>query len=304
MAWTTDDLIADFNRRGQFPDANGSLSSADILAIATEAQRVHIGPVLCVKGSEYYVRDADVAISTSATYRMPARSVVGKLRDLLIVDANGTERSVDYCNPEDAWRYGSLVGTPIAHTIRGELVVLLPTPSGAGETLRMRYYLRRPRFVTVAAAPRITAIDAGLKKVTVAAVPAGWSTSAPVDLIRANGLCEQLGIDLAVSGVSATEVTLSGALPSELALGDYISLAGESSLVCMPEEIYPAFISIVVARAHEAMSNPIWKDALAAGLDELGSAAKLLYPRNEGAIPRAINWNSPLRQGATFRGWR
>lgn len=304
-ARTTTDLLADVKRACFLPSDEDTELDADLLSFATSACVLKLAPVLCFKGSEYYVRDKDTAlVASEAGYRLPARAVLGKLRDLLIVDAAGVERDVTECNAEDAWRYGATPGTPVAYYFRGEHVRLLPPPSTAGDSLRMRYYLRRPKLVAVDAAPRITAIDTGARVIT-ASIPSTWTTASTVDLIRAGGLCDHLGIDLVVSAVDGgfASITLAAALPSDLAVGDYVSLSDEASLVCLPEELYEALVAFTASRQLQASADPRWQVAEGRGKEELAAVAKLFAPRNDGEGPRLINHHSPLRGGRRARRW-
>lgn len=306
MVWTADDLVTSVKRRGQFPDANGALTDADILAIADEVMLEEIEPVLTKPGSEYLLQTKDVSlVAGTAEYRLPARAIVSKLRDLWYIDESGNERQLDQISHERAPVPAGQTGSdPIDFYLRGEHVVLRYTPSAAGgRKLRMRYYLRRPRLVLVAAAPRITAINTGTKVLT-ASIPTTWTNANLVDLIHFGGLFDHLGLDLVVTAVDGgfLNITLSAALPADLAVGDYVSLAGESSVLCIPVELHPALVSLTLARALRALGDPRAGAEEDAAAVKLAGLAPLFQPRVDGTAPKMVPRFSPLRNGGGVWG--
>lgn len=308
MTWLSSDLIAAVKRRGQFPDANGALTDPDILALADETMLEDIEPALFVPGSEYGVQTYEVELAKgTAAYRLPARAAVGKLRDLWYLDAAGNEKKLEEAPEERAPRTaGATSSDPSYYYLRGEHVVLLDTPSAAGgRKLRMRYYLRRPRLVEVSATGKVTNINPGTEVVTCDVVPATWTNASLLDFIRYGGLFDHLALDIdpdaVATGASGTITITTAGIPTDLAVGDYVSLSGESSVLCIPVEMHPALTSLTLARCLSAIGDPRADREMQIGLAKLERTAKKLAPRNEGTQAPIIPRNSPLRSGGF--GW-
>lgn len=271
-----------------------------MLALADEVMLEDIEPLLTKPGSEYLLQTSDVSlVASTAAYRLPKRAVVGKLRDIWYVDASGNESLLPQLSHEQAPQSGSATSTdPTGFYLRNEHVVLIPTPSAAGgRKIRMRYYLRRPRLVLVAAAPVITVVDSGAKKITVGAVPATMTTTALLDLVRYGGLFDHLGLDLAVSAVTATDTTFTAALPADLAVGDYVSLAGESSLITLPIELHPLLVSLTLARCLRSLGDKRAEDEEERARQRIPALQALLAPRVDSTQPKIVPRYSPLRGG-------
>lgn len=305
MAWTTDDLLASVKRRLLLPDANGQLSDTDLLALGTESLLEDATPLLTQPRSEYYVQQSDTSIvGDQQAYRLPARAVAAKLREIWYVEGT-EERRLHEVPVSRAVEYAGATGSPELYYFEGERVRLLPTPAGSTGSLRMRFYLRRPELVASSATRTITAITVATKTVTLSsAVPAGWDTSDRFDLIRNAGYCDHLGFDLVATTVSGTTIIFSAALPGDLAVGDHVTLAGEASLVCVPEEVYPYVVAATCVRVLQALRDPALAAEHQLAQTRRAEVLALTTPRNDGDLPPVVRYQGAMRQARRYWGAR
>lgn len=80
---------------------------------------------------------------------------------------------------------------------------------------------------------------------TVTALPATISTSTPIDFVQSGGQCDLLDIDKTISSIAGTSLTFAS-LPDDLAVGDYICLAGQSPVPTIPLDLHPVLVQAVL----------------------------------------------------------
>jgi hypothetical protein len=206
------------------------------------------------------------------------------------------EREADYDST------GNLAG----FYYRGNQVVLVPSSSSTATTLRMSYFIRPNELAAISATNgihAISAINTSTKAVTVAGNTA-ISTSTPCDLVAATPGFESLDIDLTPTAASGTVITFgnASALPTDLAVGDYVCLAGKSPVPQIPAEFHPILAQRVACAWMEAFDAPGLEKAVAK-LGKMEEAAGVLVsPRSPGNPRKLVNLkSSALGSGGTWR---
>lgn len=293
---TTTYLLASLKRRGMIPSTDEALATADFLALADEELQTYVVPLLMSVREEYLVAAKDHTITADdTTYAIPTRAIGGKLRDVAISDSSGQFHSLSRIEPERAADYGT-TGGPNGYKLQNNSVVLVPGASGSSDTLRLTYFQRPNRLVATSAVGEITAINTATRVVTCSNVPTTFTTSETYDLVKGTPGFENHAIDQAVSasvtGASGT-VTFSSTLPEDLAVGDFVCLAGESPVPQVPVELHPLLNQRVAFKVQEALGDP--KAGLAKQVcDEMKkNVMTLLTPRSEGSARLIINRYGP-----------
>lgn len=304
MTWTSDDLLTAIKAAGVLPDAyTGAFTDSEILGFANEEMDTRMAPLVRTAASEYWVKSSTSAlVADQAAYRINYRSMAAGLRQVAYVDSNGNVSApLPQIPPDqiDEHLQGASVLWPngMAFGVREDLIYLVPTPTVAVGSLKQWFYLRRPRLVASTAVAAITAINTSTKTVTCGGgIPSAITSSTPVDLTRAKAPFANLGFDL-TGTKSSNDYIFAATLPTELAVGDYLSLADQTYLVPLPTEIYPLLVRAVVGRIQEALGDPraTFNEKKLEGLEQ--KVAPLLAPRVDGRSPRIVNRHSPLRGG-------
>jgi hypothetical protein len=251
MAFTTDRLVDQINLKGSLP--TGRYSDADILDLAYDVMLSEIVPDVLTMREEYYVRSYDTSlVAAQANYPIVSRAIGGVLRELKYIVS-----PYIYDLPRvDVEEIGQVVsGTPDLFYIQGNDLYVFPTPSASTGSLRQHYFIRPSKFVTVAECGIITAINTSTKTVTLT-IPSGWTTNSTFDLVKGTPHYDIIDFDLTATSVGSGAIIMTNTLPTTLAVGDYVTLAGETCFPFLPVEGHTALVQSTVAAALEAIGDP------------------------------------------------
>lgn len=309
MDWTTVALLARIRARSGRPNADPDFTDAVLLGIADDVTSEVVLPAVHAIRQDYGVATTDIAIvEAQSDYPIPSRAAFGVVREVVIVDANGeTLADLPWAEAEER-PYFAGSGNPTHHTIEGDRVVLLPTPSTSTGTLRIKYY-RRPS-VLVAASTSSDELPHAITLVQDEVLTIGthaFDLADVVDVVQGKPPFDVLAQDVALAAVAATTVTLPAAV-STIAIGDYVCTAGETPVVQLTAELHPV---VALGAAAEVLRRA--KDAQAAAREaefvaKLERVISAMSPRQHGESKRVVNHHSYLRGGGHGsrwgRGWR
>lgn len=307
MVWTSADLIADVRRRAQLPDAaaDGAMTDADILALATEEMSLRIVPLVRSAREDYYVMSVDLAVTSGqALYRIHERAQAGGLRDVTIVTASGDEYRIPRIDVEEIGPAES-VGAGLAYVLEGPDIRLVPTPTSSDLTLRMRFHRAHSRFVPNAETS--FAVWSGTT-LSANAIPSTWSglisTGLVIDVYYDTSPFGAIALNQIVTSIdpgsgSFEDFTIVGGLAGFNLPTNYqlrVGLSGETSNMDAPRECWPLLISSVTARVLEVIGDTTGAQIAHALVErESPRILSLLSPRSEGGRRVIIDRESALR---------
>lgn len=293
LPYTSDELIAAAKRNGAIPTAQATYQVADFLAKADAEVRSYILPLVRRTQEDFYLQVQDYAIQTGNAvgalsgpqYRIPYRAVGGTLRGVQLLDAAGSPiAGVGRVDPDD------LVGARGIYFMGNVVQIMNGSAFQGAVTLRMLYYLRPSSLVLTANAGRVASLDANARTVTLANVPSSYGGATSFDILRGRPGFEMLGFDLAGS-LSGAVVTFNGALPADLAVGDYLCLPEQSPIPQIPAELHPLLAERLAAAflrsqgdaegfaASKAEQTRMEADALVLLSQRMGGEVKKITPR-------------------------
>lgn len=290
MSYTTSDLLDSIKRRSFAPDGQDTFSDTELLAMADEVLLTHLVPDIIAVKEEFFVVHEDEALAVDqAAYDIPVRAAGGLVRDVWLVDGTSIDPNFRRKEPEEV--RSSASDTPDGFYLKGNQIIVDPPPSAATKTLRKSFFLTPSKHVATSAAGVISAIDTDNLIVTVSSIPSTWATGDTFDLIRRNGGQEPLAIDLTSTLVSGSSITLPS-LPANLAVGDYVALAGETPLVQVPDVFRTVLAQGVAAEILESTNQPGADKAKKKFEDMRTAAQKRLTPRVQGEdrMVKPVNW--------------
>jgi hypothetical protein len=280
MAYTTSDLLASVNRLAFIPAGQTTFTNAEILTIADEETQTKILPRLMAIREEFFVFPYTTPVTQSQRlYPIPSRSVGGMVRDVRIINSNGTYFDLERIEPETV--QGEQVGNPSQFYLEGESVALYPTPSATQNTLQMSFFLEQGRLVEIANSGVIASINTGTNTVTLATIPSSWVTGNLFDLISGSGNQAYKAIDN-VGTISGLSIQFPS-LPSTLQVGDYVTIAETSVLVQLPRNMRAALAQCTAARLLEAQNQPGAEKMAETAMMSVEAAIRMLSPRVHGA---------------------
>jgi len=237
--YTVDALINKVKTRGTIPTSQALYLPADFVDIMSDVMHDTVVPAIVSVREEYFVTYQDQAIVAGQNnYRIPSRAVGNMLRDVVLVNSAGTEISIPRLDPESQKSSPSLVSqSTYGFKLMGDEVILIPTPAGTnGDSVRM-YYERRPNnLILAASAAKILTFNPTTKIVGIDATPSNFAVTDTFDILRPDPIFSSVGDDIAITTLSGTNLTLTAALPSGIAAGQWIAESGLSPVPQIPYE--------------------------------------------------------------------
>lgn len=305
MDWSTAALLARIRARTGRPNADPDFTDAVLLAIADDVTSERVLPAIHSIRQDFGVVTSDIAIvAAQADYRIPSRAAFGVVREVVIVDTNGVELfDIPWAEVEERPQFAGS-GEPQRHTIEGDRVVLLPTPSSSVGTLRIKYY-RRPSVLVAPStaadeAPHIITATPTATEITIGTH--GFDQLDTLDIVQGRPPFDVLAQDIPVASTSATTVTIAAGV-STAVVGDYVCTAGETPCPQLTAELHTV---LAIGAAAEVLRRA--KDAQAGAResefnDKLAAVVMSMAPRQHGEPKRVINHHSYLRGGGLPRIW-
>lgn len=277
MAYDNTRLISQINIKGALP--TGRFEDQELLDLATDALTSLVVPLIASVREEFYVMSEDVTTSTGvASYNIPARAMGQTLREVKLIRGSDIVDLIRL-DPEDVASTDS--GDTFGFYLQANKVVLYPTPNAGSNTLRMSFIGRVGYLVPTTSAAIITAIAGN----TITCVPPStWTTANTFDIVGNFWLRDY---DLTATSVNAGNIVFSGTLPTDIAVGDYVCLAGESCIPQCPIEAHQLLAQLTVTSCLEAMGDQANLATAQAKADTLAAALKsILQSRIQGAARR------------------
>lgn len=306
MTTTAAQLIARAKARALWPTENAPLTDAEILSLADEEILGTLWPILLKSQGDHYLSVLDYPITANySRYRQPNNAI--RIKDVLLVDEDGEEGdSLNFVNIEELGRLGN-DGDLVAY-IDGDFLGLHPRPELTQHTLRIRYY-RAPSALTLegvrvgaVSLPSTIAIDED----DTPTHPATFFTPAAddeLDIVSGGNthqlLCDRFTVDNFALGAILFEEELDGSGVQE---GDWISYAGRTPIVQVPDHMVPLLIQRLKLAMVDAHGDNAAFQRTASMLQPLTAAASsTTSPRTE-AEPKTITGH--LSSRAAFFGGR
>lgn len=279
------------------PTNQNSYTSSRLLRLTNSAMVSKCLPMVDAVREGFYSYDFDSAVSISPV-RIPTRAVGAKLEDACFT--NGTDRcdAVRYYEEDLSDYQTDQMAKPGFYLKRGQC--FLVSASGYS-TFRQSIIMRPNKLVTNLEGAQVTNINTGTNTVTCETVPSTWTIASILDVVQQNPHFDWLCIDQAITaittGASGT-IQFTSALPDDLAVGDWISLAKESPIVQLPEELHPLLAQETANILLKSQGDTAaWK----MGLEEVKMMKEgleaLINPRVQKEGKKIVNRTGMLRRG-------
>jgi hypothetical protein len=291
--WSVDALIRSMRTRGFLPAGNG-LTNTQLLEIISEEAGLYIPALLKSIREEYLVTSLDVAVSAGTPESIPPRACGAALRSVQWVEGDSVWNLVRI-EPEAAYQYPEM-GTPYGYYFEGNDINILPGRTG---TVRLRYMQRPGRMVLESACALINSVNTASNLIFIDNLPSTFAVNTVVDIVRGTENFGTMLLDATLSVVSTSVITISGGyeIPSDVAAGDFVCLAGTTCIPPFPPEVHPVLAQRVAQVL--AMANGSERiGAISEGLKQArADLMALLSPRDDGSARAIIRKNSPARRG-------
>lgn len=302
---TVTNLIDDIKRRVTVPTNQNLFSTTDFIEFLNDEMFTNIVPFIMAAREEYFVTYEDAAlVANQDAYNIPEEAIGAKVRDIWLVDSAGNIENVPQLSLEEVSNTTAYDST-FGFYPRGNKIVLVPTPTGTGKTLRIHYYRRPNRLAYTTSGGYVTAIDTGTNTLTLSSVPTSWTTGTKVD-IQSDSLHYDLVFDNeSLTGVAGTNVTIADV--TGIALGDYVYAHGYSAIPMLPADVHPILAQAAAVKCLEALGDhEAYQVAERKYQMMLQNLSKLIEPRVDGASKKIVNLDGPFTSRRSRKGpnWR
>lgn len=278
-----------------FPDASdGSFSPDALLQYGTDQLYTLLLPMILGIREKYYETYIDYDYSSNTpTLTIPSRSIGGTVSAVQFFYGVNVTNLV----PIDPAQISTTVPNicPANFYFENNSIVFYPPPTGAYGVVRIRYFQRPSRLAKTTDCAQITAIDRNTGIIT-AGCPATWTNAGLYDFIPQDAAqATPFGIDSVATNVTTTAITFPTAeIPTSLAVGDWIALAGFTPIPEVPFEFQTILTQAAAVRALGANKDVKGKELAQQDLAQyMQMGAKLLTPRDQQGGKRIVSqWRS------------
>lgn len=304
-------LIADIKRRGQIPEtSDGSYGTEEILAFASDEIQSYMVTLLSGIREEWFVRSKDYTLGNNqVTFAIPPRSVGSSIRQVLLGSAPNNWIVLQRVEPKQSYNaYYGLTPSTFGNSGMGPGYIFentnikLLSASYGGPTLRIMYFLRPNRLVLETSCGLITDIDTTTNEVTLSSAPTTFTDGTSYDFIHSEPGFDTLAFDQ-TADIAGNVLTFDDALPDDLAVGDYVALAGESPIPQLPVELHSLLAQRVVTKILESAGDPKMTVAREMCEAQRQEALVLITPRSIGDNRYLTNFNGPGWHGRNRFGY-
>jgi hypothetical protein len=284
-------LIRDHTR---IPGTTG-YSDADCLRVATAELHSSLLPMVKAQRQEMWLSSEATTYVVPLTegqseYQLPARAVGAGARKATLVRASPTREvsPLRWYEVEQVEEWSSSPGFPTGYTVRGNRLVLYPTPQNvSGWSLRVPFHVRPGRLVSTEECGEVeSAVEGGVGLINVTLTSdalTALNNATVVDVVRGSAPFDTVRLEALCSFTSPTTLEMYGVEASELSMGDYICLPGTSPFPQLPVELHPLLAHRVAMRQLTSIQDLDAAGAVAALLpEERKDAALAITPRVEG----------------------
>lgn len=257
--YTTEELLSKIELRGSIKFRDQAYTRTAALAQADDELQTVLFPLLISLRSKYAIASSDYAVTSETRYPIPANAYGRSLQNVVYVGADGKESELVFVDHDremeggswENWARGFLGGRS-GYYLSGDDVVLYPS-AVPGWTLRLYYHRTPNRLALIEDCGQITAINPGTGVVTLGNLPTSWAIG--------TRLCAVAGLPgftmrfeaQAVTAVGAGTVTLADV--SDLTVGDWLALEGDSPIPQLPVEAHPLLAQATIVKIHESLGD-------------------------------------------------
>ena len=293
--YTITSLIDSVKRRCSVPTAQSVFQNTDFASLLSEEMQSIIVPLIMSEQEDYFVHSTDLDIDGSTKeFAIPDRAVGGKLKDVGFYNSSADSLDLrprlaleDYGN-----RRGNFLHDLTGYWLKDNKIVFNPAPTNTGDKLRIYYYRRPNNLVQRSESGKITNIDTGAKTITFDTVQSSWTTANTFDLIRGKGMFQSLGDSLTVTGRTDSTLVFTDTLPTDLAVGDYVALAGKSPIAQIPYESHHLLAQLGAIKVNEALGDMQGMQMAQSKYDILVNAMiRSINNRVDGSPRKVVNRN-------------
>lgn len=293
---TTNQLVSLIRLTGMVPDSPGVFKPEDIISLLNTELLIGIVPSILQTKEEYFVFDIEKSIEANKSkYLIPSRAISGRLRDMFYKDSGGNEFNMVKISSDDRFLFDNSVVDNTYYRkyyLEGASIALVPkVGSNPVGSLMFKIYLRPNKLVKDEEVAVISSIDTVTGIIVLSNLPSKFTVSKSYDFIKSGSPHNILSIDNSILTLNTATKTLTitaANIPSDLQVGDYLAIAGETCVPNIPTELHSVLAQRVRHQIMESQGDAQGYAAAGQRLSEMEGKTSLLTENRVDGSPTKI----------------
>lgn len=307
MNYFVDDLINSIKLRSMAPISQKTFDDDKILSISNEELQTKLVSDLITIRENYFASLQDVSIESGVErYSIPKRAIGGTLKDIFFIDSAGNLSELEYVDYSRILDYQTSGNVPQKYSIMGDEIIVMPTPNVSVGKLRFNF-AKMPNAMTfknqcakinsiIIAGPTISfLVDTDLTSL--------MSVGTKIDFISSSPPFKTWFEDCSITQITSTQIDVNlssvadiSGVQTNIEIGDYICLSGDSCYPQIPVSFHHILAQMVVVRIFESLGDLNKLNNAKATLDQMRKeATALIKNRVENSPIRYVIKNSLMR---------
>lgn len=299
---TTDLLIKSTKRRAMLPIDESTFGKQGIIDILNEEVDLGLISHLLAVHEEYLVFYKDFELNSPVNeYQIPSRAIGSKLRGAFLVSSSNNMQKLTRIELENV---DNVEGTSTQSLltngfyVQNDKLILLAQNSTNYVSLRMYFYMKLSELVEDKYASVVVNINTTTNEIVVDKLPATFTADKLYDFTSYKSPNALMSYDIvATSIVTNTKTITFESIPSDLKVGDYITVAETSIVPQLPSELHALLAQRAAVACLEALNDTEGLTSARAKLVEIQNNTTILIDnRVESANQKINNSNTLLKQ--------
>lgn len=252
MIYNSDKLIELFKINANIPNNSKVLTNEQILDKINQEITSTVIPLFNKLKADYFSKETVLVANSKNKYRTPERAIHNVINSVFKKTPNGSRLTLALLEESELGKMNQsgMTGAS-AYWIEGNYIV--PVPATNTDILYCSYPCRPNKLVALDKTATIT--DVSGKTVTFAVKPSLFTNDSKYDVVTHKSGSECIYIDLTVASSTSTTITFNEDI-TDLVVGDYLCLAGETPVPNLPEESHNYILCAVVVNFLQTQPDP------------------------------------------------
>lgn len=297
-SYTTANLLTNIQLKGNIAASQTAFSNTNLLLLADDELSTDVLQTILSVRENFYLAYTDYSPNTDGLYDIPSRAIGSALADVQIISGQ-TIFPVTRSELSEQYNTQTSPSGDYSFVLKGNKVQVKTNPTFG--TVRLYFYCRPNKLIQTSSALKITGIASNVLSFS-SVDTSTFTTSTPLDVIQDQPHFNWLSMDNTPTGVTGTTITFAAAI-EEVAVGDWVCLAGQTPVPQIPVEFRPYLEQRTVVKYYEAQGYLDKMNAASQRAEEIkNQVIDLINPRVSEKTKRIIGDSSLL--GGISRRWR
>jgi hypothetical protein len=309
--FTTDELIKSIKRNHSIPQSQYTFTDEDFIAFLNEEMSLGSVPSVIRMKENYFLTTVLVPlVSGVSQYELPSRAIGNKAREISYVDNSGNVCEMTCIQIGDLPFYNdsSNNSEPYAYYIENNVINIVASMDNPTGSLSISYYMRPNQLVLLEEVGIIQDIDRTTGEIFLDEIPEDFSTNQIYDMIQYTSPHKCLDIDVSIVSINTVNKSITldvDDIPTNLKIGDHISIAQQSAIPQLPSDLHPVLAHRAGLRCLESLGDTEGYQVASAKLAEFEkNTENLIDDRVEDSPKKIVNRRSILSGGLSSRRYR